>query len=268
MASFARILGSGIAHSARGLTRLFGRRTGARAAAHASALLAPIVETSTAHGRMRFRCASAMAARHAVDFAYHEPETCRWIDEYVGPGDHLWDIGANVGLYTLYAALRRGVTVTAFEPVAATFSQLAENIALSGVGERVVPLCIALSSRSGVAPFYLASAEPGAAMHSLGSPENVEGRFDPVRKQHVPAFRADDLLSAIGLSVPLHVKIDVDGHESSVLEGLGALLDGIRTICIEVEGGDRTIQQFLLEHGFEPEPSYGGRNRLFINKST
>jgi len=209
-----------------------------------------------------------MAARHAADFFHHEPETRRWIDEYIRDGEHLWDIGANVGLYSLYAALRAGVTVTSFEPVAATFAQLTENIALTELTERVVPLCIALSSRSGVAPLYLASVEPAAAMHSLGTPQNVEGPFDPVRKQQVPAFRGDDLLRQLRLSAPQHLKIDVDGHELSVLEGLGNLLDQIRTVCIEVEGGDTAIQQFLMEHEFEMEPSYGGRNRLFLNKKS
>lgn len=266
MASFARILGSGVAHGARGLTRLFGRRTGARAAAHASALLAPIVEANTPRGRLRFRCASAMAARHAADFIRHEPETRHWIDEHIQAGEHLWDVGANVGLYTLYAALRDDVTVTAFEPVAATFAQLTENIALSGASERVVPLCVALSSRSGVAPLYLASTEPGAAMHSLGAPENVKGRFDPVRKQQVPAFRGDDLLKQLRICAPQHVKIDVDGHELSVLEGFGSLLDQIRTICIEIEDGGGGIERSLAVHGFEAGPFYGGRNRVFIKK--
>lgn len=264
MASFARILGSGIAHAGRGLTRLFGRRIGSRAAAHASALLAPIVEANTPRGRLRFRCASAMAARHAADFVRHEPETRRWIDEYIHDGEHLWDVGANVGLYTLYAAVRDGLSVTSFEPVAATFAQLTENIALTELTERVVPLCIALSSRSGVAPFYLASTEPGTAMHSLGKPENAMGRFEPARKMQVPAFRGDDLLGQLRLPAPQHLKIDVDGHELNVLEGLGGLLGQIRTICIEVEGADGAIEQFLARHGFESDPSYGGRNRLFI----
>jgi FkbM family methyltransferase len=169
-------------------------------------------------------------------------------------------------MYTLYAAVRDGVTVTAFEPVAATFAQLTENVALTGVTERVVPLCIALSGKSAVAPFYLASTEPGAAMHSLGAPENVEGRFDPVRKQQVLAFRGDELLKQLRWFAPQHVKIDVDGHELSVLEGLGSLVDQIRTICIEIEDGGGAIEQFLAERGFEAGPFYGGRNRVFTKK--
>src|SRR5689334_25348046 len=89
MASFAKLLGHGLARTTRGVTRLFGRRTGGRAAAHASALLAPMIETKTARGVLRFRCGSAMAVRHAVDFEKHEPDTRRWIEETIRPGDHL-----------------------------------------------------------------------------------------------------------------------------------------------------------------------------------
>jgi FkbM family methyltransferase len=267
MASLAKLIGSGLAHATRGATRVLGRRTGARAAAHASALLAPIVETVTPRGTLRFRCASATAARQAVDFPRHEPDTRRWIAEYVRPGDHLWDVGANVGLYSLYAALVDDVTVTSFEPVASTFAQLTENIALTGVAERVAPLCVALSNSNGLSPLYLANTEPGTAMHALGAPENVHGPFEPARKQFVPSFRADDLLTQLRLPIPRHVKIDVDGHELPVLEGLGDLLARISTIWIEVEGEHDSIQAFLVQRGFEIRPSYGGRNRLFINGS-
>src|SRR5436305_1883860 len=166
MASFAKLLGGALARTTRGVTRLFGRRTGGRAAAHASALLAPLIETPTARGTLRFRCGSAMAVRHAVDFPRHEPDTQRWIEETIRRGEHLWDIGANVGLYSLFAALQDGVTVTAFEPVAATFAHLVDNIALNGMGERITPFCMGFSNRNGVAPLSRASTEGGIAASS------------------------------------------------------------------------------------------------------
>jgi FkbM family methyltransferase len=268
MASFAKLFGAGLAHGARGVTQLLGRRTGARAAAHAASTLVPIIGAETGRGLLRFRCGSARAAAMAADFLQHEPDTRRWMDEYLQAGDVLWDIGANIGAYALYATLTPNVRVFAFEPLASTFALLADNIALNGRTDRATPLCVALSNSNGLSPFYLASAEPGTAMHALGRPENVRGRFEPAGMRTVMSMRADNLAGQLGLSPPDHVKIDVDGHEPQVLEGMGELLGQVRTVWIETEGpADHAINALLEARGFEPGISYGGRNRLFVNRN-
>ena len=266
MASVAKLLGAGLAHGVRGMTRLLGRRAGARAAAHAASTLAPIIEVQTARGILRFRCGSPRAAALAAGFLQHEPDTRRWIDEHLKPGDVLWDIGANIGAYTLYACLRPEVRVFAFEPLASTFALLAENIALNGITDRAMPICVALSNANGLSPFYLASIEPGTAMHALGAPENVRGHFDPAGMQIAMSMRGDDLARQVNLTRPDHVKIDVDGHEPRVLEGMGDLLAQVRTVWIEMEGQGDEIETLLSERGFESGISYGGRNRLFVNR--
>src|SRR6185312_15277045 len=152
MASFARLLGAGLAHGAQAITRLFGRRIGARAAAHSSALLAPVVDVHTSRGMLRFRCSSARSAALAAGFLQHEPDTRCWIDEHVRSGDVLWDIGANIGAYTLYAGLTPNVRVVAFEPLASTYAMLADNIGLNGIGDHAIAICAALSSTSGFFP--------------------------------------------------------------------------------------------------------------------
>jgi hypothetical protein len=61
------------------------------------------------------------------ELAEREPETIAWIDDFLMPS-RFWDIGANVGTYVLYAALRPGVAVLAFEPAAASYAALCRNI--------------------------------------------------------------------------------------------------------------------------------------------
>lgn len=190
------------------------------------------------------------------------------MDECLKPGDILWDIGANVGAYTLYATLTPNVRVFAFEPVATTFAILAQNIALNGATDRATPVCIALSKTSGFFPLYLASMEPGTAMHALGAPENVRGPFDPAGMQMAMSIRGDDFTRHLGVPAPDHMKIDVDGHETQVLQGLGDLLREVRTVWIEVEGASvEEIEALLGAHGFNSGISYGGRNRLFVNRA-
>src|SRR6185436_17615377 len=69
-----------------------------------------------------------------------EPWTVRWLQEHVGRGEVLYYIGANVGAFSLIAAIARGASVVAFEPGYATFARLCENIQLNGCGEAIVPV--------------------------------------------------------------------------------------------------------------------------------
>ena len=59
-----------------------------------------------------------------------EPETIRWLDG-LPEGEVLWDIGANVGAFTVYGAVKRKLRVVAFEPGAASFATLTKNIELN-----------------------------------------------------------------------------------------------------------------------------------------
>lgn len=272
--SFARIIGGGFVGAARAVTALYGRETATNAMAYAASAIPPLVTVDTPRGTLRFWCPSQAAAKRALKFLRSEPETRNWIDCMVRPGDHVWDVGANVGAYTLYACLNEDVTVTAFEPVAGTFSVLARNLLINGFGERATALCVALSNADALAPMYLTSTQPGAAMHALAEPESVRGPFEAEGKQTVLAMRGDGLIARFGVTKPDHVKIDVDGHELRVLEGLEALLPSIRTIWVEmVEAGNASgqnseIDAYLTARGFAEQllaEGHTGRNRMYVN---
>jgi len=274
--SFARILGGGIAKLGRAFARLFGTRVGGRAAGHAAGALAPIIPISTLHGELRFWCDSEISAKRALGALRQEPDTLAWIEEFVQSGEHLWDIGANIGVYGLYACLREGVSATCFEPVASTFALLVRNVPLNRVAERLTPLCIALSDVNGIVPLYLSNVQSGSSMHALNKAQNVQGAFHAAGVQPVPAIRGDRLVAEFGAVAPQHVKVDVDGHELQVLEGMGALLDDVRTVWIEMistgepsSENDR-IRTILNAHGLFEQPfalARQGRNRLFVRRS-
>src|SRR5207247_117949 len=73
----------------------------------------------------------------STTFANKEPETLEWIDR-MDRDSILWDIGANVGLYTCYAAMARGCKVFAFEPSVFNLALLAQNTFLNGLDRKVV----------------------------------------------------------------------------------------------------------------------------------
>lgn len=264
-----RRVGVWLAAFVRTLTIPLGGRASARLAAQTSNRLAPLVTVQTARGALRFRCPSFVAARRATNFVTSEPETRQWLDEVLKPGDHLWDVGANVGDHTLYACLS-GVTVTAFEPVPDTFAVLCGNVQANNFGERATCLCLALSDSNGPVPIYLIEADAGAAMHALGEPVNAEGAFEPAGQVTVLTVRGDDLIERFGVRRPQHVKIDVDGHELRVLQGMPSLLPEVRSVWIEMlplDGNaaeNARIEALLVEAGFV-ERRRAGLNRLFVN---
>jgi FkbM family methyltransferase len=187
-----------------------------------------------------------------------EPETVAWIERFVRPGDVVFDIGANVGAYSLVVERATGgqCTVYAFEPSFSTYAQLSRNVALNGAQGRVIPVLVALSDVNGLVTFNYSSLDPGAALHALGDSIDNKGKpFHPALTQPVLSYRMDDFVAQFTHAVPNHVKLDVDGIEFKVLEGGRRTLadPALRTVLVEVELGRPeldAIQRLLAEHGF------------------
>jgi FkbM family methyltransferase len=271
--SLTKAFGKGVAGIARALTLPFGA-FGTRAAAHASSALAPVVRIPTPRGTVRYAYTSSSVAKHAGSMMSREPDTIAWLDEQVQPGDHLWDIGANIGIYSIYAALRDGVTVTAFEPVSGNFAVLVDAITLNGLGARIVPLAMGVSDKTGLLTIYLIDTVPGTGLHALDKPANVQGAFEPKAAVTVAVIRGDDAIQKFGVTQPAHIKIDVDGHEIRVLEGLLPVLPGVKTLWIEMmdeaeaSGDNAKIEAMLTGAGFVRgalTANVRGENRLYIN---
>src|SRR4051794_22284746 len=85
---------------------------------------------------IKFDCPSEIALGRAKWLLQKEPGTIAWLDGFA-PGSFLWDIGANIGVYALYAAIVRDCRVLAFEPAAANYFGLNSNIVLNRVDEQV-----------------------------------------------------------------------------------------------------------------------------------
>lgn len=169
-----------------------------------------------------------------------EPGTVAWLDEFMGPDDILYDIGANVGAYSLIAAARIGTgngMVVSFEPSFRNFVRLNENIELNGFSERVIPVAVALADVSTIVTFQFSSREGGAALHNIAGTTQRTNARQPVSTSKVLAMPLSDLVEKLGLPHPTLIKLDVDGPEFEVLKGAGSLLGepALKTILVEVE---------------------------------
>lgn len=195
-----------------------------------------LATVQTARGTLRFRqLRGSFLASAVARFHTDEPETLAWIDTFQ-PGEQLWDIGANVGIYALYAGLDPELTVLAFEPSGFNFGPLVDHIALNNMGARVSPLCVALGNHRGLPSLYMRHMDAGHGSNALGAATNTFGAFEPVFAQTVPAFSIDDFRATFNLPAPHHIKIDVDGIECEILRGAERTLPEVQSVMMEVEG--------------------------------
>jgi len=149
----------------------------------------------------------------------------------------LVDVGANVGMYTIWAAATRGVRVFAFEPESLNYAMLNRNIVANGLAEKVTAYCLALSDHSGLGELHLAQFMAGGSCHSLDEKLDPHHRpARPVFTQGCVSASLDELVRAGKVPAPRHVKIDVDGFEPQVIEGaLETIRSGaVRSLLIEV----------------------------------
>ena len=179
-----------------------------------------IAETNIGAGVIKFYAPSPLLRQRAAGLTTKEPDTIAWLDG-LSRDDVLWDIGANVGVFALYAAAARGARVVAFEPSAPNFFVLTRNVQLNGLSERITPYCLAVAERTELATINLDSADPGAAMSQFGG-AGVKSRYSnaPTFLTHgMAGVSIDDLVDRFGTPRPTAIKIDVDGLEWPILRG-------------------------------------------------
>lgn len=174
----------------------------------------------------------------ADTFWTKEPETIAWIDSF-DSGDTFMDIGANIGLYSLYAA-SRGIRTVSIEPHPKNYMTLAINHRQLNRHLPIRSLLAAVGKHDEIADFYFNSMESGSSDGSLQ--HRKSGRTT------LRVYTADYLHRWYG---PFdHIKIDVDGGERDVLEGMDDCLDDIRSCLIEVPPNMiQDVEGQMSEHG-------------------
>lgn len=157
------------------------------------------------------------------------------------PGATVWDIGANVGLFTLPAALGVGPTgrVVAFEPFPANLDFLDRHVALNGLSNVTVV-------RAAV------GAETGWQTMSEGSSRS-EFHADPDGIWRLPAVRLDAWRSESGADAPAVVKIDVEGAEAGVFAGGAATFAAFHPtffLALHSEAARKACGSYLSAWGY------------------
>lgn len=191
--------------------------------------LLKLVEVSDGQRQYRFHCEDCAEVYRVSTLLIKEEGTVRWIDESVNPGDVFYDIGANIGLYTVVAAARVLETgrVYSFEPHLPNAQRLLENIRLNGFESRTKVISSPLSDREGFEDFNYYDWTIGSSRSQLGKTLDEYGHpFNPVCRELKIVTTIDHLVSSGAIKPAAHVKIDVDGNELLILKGMQSLLKG------------------------------------------
>lgn len=169
-----------------------------------------------------------------------EPETLEWIDNFAKQDNLIfWDIGANIGLYSIYAATKHGKLKTfAFEPSTNNLPILTRNISINDLAEKIVVNQFPLTNKNNV--FMLMrenNFNEGGGFHTFGEKFDSWGEeFSGENNYKIYGTSIDYLLEKKILEVPDYIKIDVDGIEHLILQGAQKFLgnEKIKSISIEL----------------------------------
>jgi len=198
----------------------------------------------------------------ARTFNDKEPEMLDWLDENLQEGDIFFDVGANVGIYSIYAALRKPkAMVYAFEPEYSNLHQLKMNIINNDLLNNVIPFAIAISDQTGVSYLHIQDFTAGAAL-STEQRDSINKTFgkDVVWKEGIGTSTLDYISENLDIH-PNLIKIDVDGNELKILNGGRKVFSNtkLRSIIIEMIKtlpNYSGIKKYLNEQGFKLEKEF------------
>lgn len=177
---------------------------------------------------------NALNMYRANTFSTKEPETLEWIDD-IPKGSVVWDIGANVGLYTCYSAKARGCRVFAFEPSVFNLELLARNIYLNKLTSQATIVPIPLSDALAASTLNMTTTEWGGALSTFGQDYGYDGQ--PMCKAfEFPTIGLSmaDAATLLQIPQPDYIKMDVDGIEHLILKGGVPVLLGVKGVLVEI----------------------------------
>lgn len=184
--------------------------------------------------KLKFSAPNSLCDWRAKTFSTKEPETLEWIDS-LPPGSVLWDVGANIGLYSVYAAKRRNCRVWAFEPSVFNLELLARNIFVNELTENICIVPLALSDHLGGSQMRMTTTEWGGALSTFGQDFGWDGKLIPqVFKFQTIGLSMEDAVQRLQIPRPDFIKMDVDGLEHIILKGGTDVLRSIKGILIEI----------------------------------
>jgi len=195
------------------------------------ALLSRTATIETPRGAISFVALGRGGAKRGLRLLTKQPGTIEWIDGF-RPNAVFWDIGANLGIYTLYAALRNDTRIVAFEPAAVNYFLLVANCEVNGFDQRVQCVLAGLGRDKALASLEVSQFSVGQSFSFLGKPSRPHAG-----RQAALVISMDQIVEEYGLACPNYIKIDVPHMTADILAGGARTLrrPEVREVHVEVD---------------------------------
>lgn len=205
------------------------------------------------NSKLKFFNPNQITNYRITNFFNKEPETLKWINSFKDKSI-FWDIGANIGSYSLYAAKIKDLKVLAFEPEYNNLELLSKNIRINNLSKQIKIFPIPLSNKNSDVEFKVSDITPGSALSSI---TDYDQNGLEINKSHyfsTFSMRLDDFCKTFNTPEPDYLKIDIDGAEHLVLEGANDVIENLKSILIETNFNYHeqyiNITKILLEKNF------------------
>lgn len=211
-----------------------------------------------------------------------EPETLEWIDSFESKDSLIfWDIGANIGLYSIYNSLKnKNSTTIAFEPSTSNLRVLSRNISINNLDNKIKIFTPPLSNvENKFLTMKESTFQEGGATHSFGESFDFEGKkFSSKMNYKIFGTNINFLIDNKILDIPNYIKIDVDGIEHLILEGGSKYLKDKKIKSLSVEINENFTEQktkvldimkknnFKILHKKQDENTFGDNSKHIYSR--
>ena len=218
---------------------------------------------------IKFYCPNNLISWRVRTILDKEPDTIDWINNFSKEKDKnfiFWDVGANIGLYSIYCNCVHGSRgkIFAFEPSTSNLRVLSRNIYINKLNNNILINQLALSDKSNVfLPMKENDFQEGVSLNTFGEKFDFEGKDCVPKNEYVILGSSIDyLVDNHVMEVPDYIKIDVDGIEHVILKGGVKTLKNKKIKSILIEVNDNFLDQktkvndLMLDAGFKLKKKY------------
>ena len=220
-------------------------------------IIATIIDPITKKN-IKFNIVNEHTLWRAKTFYTKEPITIKWIRSFQ-KNEIFFDIGANIGVYSIFAGLINSSNVFSFEPESNNYQVLMQNIITNELTDIIIPFQIGISDKTELTNLNLNSFAAGLSHHTVGENALNETDLKPIKskyKQGLFSSTLDDLCFKWGLPIPSYIKIDVDGIENKIISKSDKILSSslLKSVLIEINENrvqDKKIIEIMKKFKFK-----------------
>lgn len=203
--------------------------------------------------KLKFYTPTKMASYRAHTIFSKEKDTIKWIETYGKTNRIFFDIGANMGVYSLFYAATHKSKVYSFEPSFRNLDLLSRNISLNNLNDYIYIISSPVFDKSMFNDFSKSTNTAAMAEATFGKNTKYINTYKTL------SVSLDGLVDNNLIERPNLIKIDVDGNEKEVIEGAKKIIKSDNCISILIETRDATskfITKILSDSGFEKDLNF------------